>query len=211
MVIDWLRYNFCFQSHLAERSSGMLQNLLDSIGERWRFLVILGYGIAQPVLPAALVDPAASIWRVINSLRAAGWYLLAPFFSYGVLSIFYPGPQPGRWQRSWLSLACLGWLLVAALNAGGDQWDNPRYRLLFLPWMAYIAAWGWLWSRHRSDPWLWRLVVLMGMFVGLFLEWYISRYIKAFLHLSIWVMAGLTVSCVVIFLVGCLVWDWRQR
>ena len=46
--------------------------------------------------------------------------------------------------------------MVAALNAGGDQWDNPRYRAILLVWQVILAAWAWEWARLRHDAWLWR-------------------------------------------------------
>jgi hypothetical protein len=186
----------------------MLQSLLDAAGERWTLPVILGYGAAQPVLPATIVDPAAWFWRVLNTLRSLGWYALFPVLAYTGLASLKPVPQEFRWQRVWLGLCCLVWVLVAAANAGGDQWDNPRYRTLFLPWMAYLAAWGWEWVKLRGDPWLLRLVGLVGIFVVFFLEWYISRYSPKLPHLSLTAMIALTAVSGAVFVAGCLGWDW---
>jgi peptidoglycan/LPS O-acetylase OafA/YrhL len=111
----------------------------------------------------------------------------------------------------WLALGCLVWICVAAANAGGDQWDNPRYRALFLPWMAFLAAWGYDWARRKRDPWLWRLGALVGIFVFLFLEWYISRYSPVFPHFSLAVMIGLTAALCILFTAACLVWDRLKR
>jgi hypothetical protein len=58
--LTWFQSNFNFQSYLTERSSGMVQSLLDSLGEQWRWLIVLAYGIAQPVLPAIAGDPTAA-------------------------------------------------------------------------------------------------------------------------------------------------------
>lgn len=208
VIFSWLNMNFGFQAHLSERASGMLQKLLETAGERWSIPLILGYGAAQPVLPATLVDPAAVIWRVVNTLRALGWYILAPLLLYGMLTSFHPGSQVRRWTRIFLGLACMLWIGIAAANAGGDLWDNPRYRVLFLPWMALFAAWAWEWRRIRRDPWLWRWLFIMALFVTLFLEWYISRYYPTLLHLSIWSMIGLTLAAGVAILAGSLIWDW---
>ena len=80
IFITWFQNNFTYQSYLTERSSGMFQSLLDSMGEQWRWLIVLVYGIAQPVLPAIVGDPGAAwIMRIIGFLRAAGWYALALF------------------------------------------------------------------------------------------------------------------------------------
>ena len=41
--------------------------------------------------------------------------------------------RPGGERRVWSWLAAFSWvwILVCAIRAGGDQWDNPRYRLIF--------------------------------------------------------------------------------
>jgi hypothetical protein len=173
--------------------------------------VVIGYGAVQPVLPAALVDPAAWVWRVINILRALGWYSLAPVLLYAFLTVFYPSFQDRRWQRLWLCLACFSWVLIAAANAGGDQWDNPRYRTLFLPWMTLLAVWVWYWARQHQDAWRYRFLVVSGIFSFLFLQWYLSRYIPLLLHLDIRIMIMLTISVIILYLVACLARDLWQR
>ncbi len=86
VYLTWFQNNFTFQSYLLERSSGIFQSVLKSVGEQWRWLIILVYGIAQPVLPAIVGDPSAAwIMRIIGFLRAAGWYALALFLVYGLL------------------------------------------------------------------------------------------------------------------------------
>jgi hypothetical protein len=210
-VIQWLKLNFSFQTHLMERASGMLQKLLSSVGDRWALPVILGYGAVQPVLPAALVDPAAWIWRIINIFRAIGWYGLAPGLVYGMLVLIPPRRQNHRWQFAWLSLICIAWILVSAAAGGGDQWDNPRYRSLFLPWMALVAAWGWEESRSKCNPWLVRLWVAEAIFVLIFLEWYVSRYYPTWIHLDVRITIGLTLLVVIGFLGGSLGWDILRR
>jgi hypothetical protein len=87
IIVTWLQNNLEFQSQVTERASGMIQKLFDAVGERWRWLVILVYGMAQPVLPAVFGDPdAALIIRVITFLRAAGWYALIPLLFYAILA-----------------------------------------------------------------------------------------------------------------------------
>ena len=207
----WLARNFNFQSHLSERSSGMLQKLLDSTDGKFLVPIVIGYGFVQPVLPAALVDPAAPIWWVINVLRALGWYLLAPLILYGTLTVFNKCYNERRWQRLWLSLVCIGWIIIAAANAGGDQWDNPRYRTLFIPWMALLAAWVWILARQHKDLWAARFLVVSGLFSLAFLEWYLSRYFPGLIHLDIRIMILFTFCIIGCYLLGSLVWDYRKR
>jgi hypothetical protein len=61
---------------------------------------------------------------------------------------------------AWSTLACVVWILISSARAGGDQWDNPRYRTIFLPWLALICAWGWDYARRMKNPWLWRILVV---------------------------------------------------
>jgi hypothetical protein len=210
-ILYWLQHNINFQSHLSERASGMLQKLLRTAGGSWTLPIILGYGAAQPVLPATLIDPAAGIWRVINSFRAAGWYILAPMMAYATLTALRSRGQHLRWQAFWLGLVCGGWILVSAAVAGGDQWDNPRYRTLFLPWMAFLAAWGWTLSRKKSDPWLVRLWIAEAICVVIFLQWYISRYYPALIHFDVRFTIGITALVVVGYLIISLGWDFIRR
>src|SRR4030066_2008299 len=73
IFINWFQNNFTSHSYLTERSSGMFQSLLDSMGEQWRWLIVLVYGIAQPVLPAIVGDPdAVWIMRIIGFFRVRG-------------------------------------------------------------------------------------------------------------------------------------------
>ena len=57
-------------------------------------------------------------------------------------------------------LLSLVWIFVSSARAGGDQWDNPRYRSLFLVWMVFLAGWSWVETLRRRSPWLWRMLLL---------------------------------------------------
>ncbi|HEX9090353.1 MAG TPA: glycosyltransferase family 39 protein, partial [Anaerolineales bacterium] len=156
VYLAWFENNFAFQSYQMERSSGIFQSLLNSIGEQWRWLIILVYGIAQPVLPAIVGDPSAAwIMRIIGFLRAAGWYALALFLVYGAFGAFRTRLDSRRLQLTWISIISWAWIMVSALNAGADQWDNPRYRAILLIWQVILAAWALAWARSRKDAWLW--------------------------------------------------------
>ncbi len=212
VYLTWFQNNFVFQSYVLERSSGILQSLLNSMGTQWRWLVILVYGIAQPVLPAIVGDPGAAwIMRIIGFLRAAGWYALALFLVYGALGAIRSLKETRRFQLIWISILSWAWIMVAALNAGGDQWDNPRYRAILLVWQVILAAWAWEWARLRHDAWLWRWLAVEVVFVGAFTEWYIGRYYPGIFHLDIkWMIVVILALCGAILLGGVL-WDrWRK-
>ena len=212
VYLTWFKNNFTFQSYLLERSSGIFQSILESIGEQWRWLVILVYGIAQPVLPAIVGDPGAAwIMRIIGFLRAAGWYALALFLVYGTLGVFRNRAEPRRYQLIWISIINWAWIMVAALNAGADQWDNPRYRAILLLWQVIMVAWAWKWARSRRDSWLWRWLAVEVVFVGMFTEWYLGRYYPGFIHLDIKLMTLIILLISGMILIGGVIWDHKRK
>ncbi len=212
VYLTWFKNNFTFQSYLLERSSGIFQSLLESAGEQWRWLIILVYGIAQPVLPAIVGDPSAAwIMRIIGFLRAAGWYALALFLIYGTLGVFRNRAESRRYQLIWISIVNWAWIMVAALNAGADQWDNPRYRAILLLWQVILVAWAWEWARSRRDSWLWRWLAVEVVFVGLFTEWYLGRYYPGFIHLDIKLMTLIILLISGMILIGGVIWDHKRK
>jgi hypothetical protein len=212
VYLDWFQHNFSFQAYQLELSSGIFQSLLASVGEQWRWLITLIYGIAQPVLPATVGDPtAATIMRIIGFLRAAGWYFLALFLVYGALGSTRNRLDSRRFQLIWIAILNWTWIGVSALNAGADQWDNPRYRAILLLWQVILAAWAWEWARQRHDAWLWRWLAVEVVFVGLFTEWYLGRYYPGYFHLNILVMSVITLVICGLILVGGLIWDRRRK
>ena len=213
VYLVWFQNNFTFQSFLLERSSGILQSLLSSMGEQWHWLIILVYGIAQPVLPAIVGDPSAAvIMRVIGFLRAAGWYALALFLVYGLLGIFRSHGESRRYQLVWMGIVNWAWIMVSALNAGADQWDNPRYRAIFLIWQVILVGWALEWARAHKDAWLWRWLAVEVVFVGLFTEWYVGRYYPGILHLDIKLMSLIILAICGGIRAGGLIWDiWRKK
>jgi hypothetical protein len=144
--------------------------------EGFRLPFVAVYGLLQPVLPAALVVPTLPIWKIIYVLRALGWYALLPLL---ILSIVAGPGSHLRVKRNlfvWLSLLAWAWILLAALRGGGDQWDNPRYRMLLFVWEALVAGQVWVWWRETRNAWLARMVACEVIFVLVFGQWYASRY-----------------------------------
>jgi hypothetical protein len=207
---EWLQHNYGFQSYLVERQSGMIQKLVLGAGKQAMLPIILVYGFAQPVLPATLVDPAVWFWRTFNILRSLGWYVLAFFLIYNLVITFTRKTYPKLAVRIWLTLVVFTWILISAANAGGDMWDNPRYRTIFLVYQALLAAWAIWWALNTKDTWFWRWLAVEGVFVLAFLEWYVSRYYSAIPHLSIWTMIVLTLLACGLILVGGWVWDRKK-
>jgi hypothetical protein len=212
LFFDWLQNNYKYQTHLIERSSGAVQKLFRTAGPQWQWLIILVYGTAQPVLPAVVGDTNA-VWiaRLTGFFRAVGWYVLVPLLLYGLLAAFRTpaknrhAPAERSAQLLWLYGAVWVWVLIAAYNAGADQWDNPRYRTILLAWQALLAAWAWSWARQRRDPWLARWLAVEAFFIASFTEWYLSRYwLHSLPRLSLWEMILLNLAAAALIL-G---WDW---
>jgi len=194
--------------HQIESGSGWVQKLFDEMPAWMRLPFVMLYGVFQPVLPAALVEPTTLTWRILGILRAAGWYALLPALLFAGLAGAGSGSARGRKVWLWLWAVAWTWVLFTALRGGGDQWDNPRYRTIFLPWMGLLAGWAWQWARERNNPWLGRVYALAAVFIGGFTLWYLGRYARWFGGLPFWyVVAGVVLLGAAIVAAG---W-WRDR
>jgi hypothetical protein len=174
--------------------SGWVSKLVKDSGSLFRIPIVVVYGIAQPVLPAALVAiNTRPVMYVIAVLRALGWYLLAPLMVYGIFTLWTKRGIKGQRLLVWISIFSLVWMTVSAIRAGGDQWDNPRYRVNFILWLALLAAWGADWAWKKRDFWLVRWILVEFIFIGFFAHWYIGRYFRIwermyFQYYVIWVL-----------------------
>lgn len=206
-ALTWLKLTIGWDVHLLEQQSGWVQKLLGELPGGLRLPFVAGFGLAQPALPATLLEPSVPLWHVLNFLRSAGWYVLVVPLLIAV---------PVAWQarktangRALLVLALLvwGWVVLASLRAGGDLWDNPRYRVIFLGWQALVAAWGWLEAQRQASPWRWRVISAEVIFLLFFGDWYLSRYTGLVRRLPFWEMvAGIWLLT---FLAWGGEWFWR--
>ncbi len=181
---EWIHYDV----HTTEKSSGWVEKVVGEIGGQFRALFIAVYGLTQPVLPAILVYPTAPacdlahgpcttiFWKVVGIFRAAGWYALVPFLFYAIFSTLRVKNKKDRAPLIVNALFILVWMFISSLRAGGDQWDNPRYRVIFLPWLAVMAAWGIDFALKTRDWWLIRWIAIEAVFLVFFTQWYYSRY-----------------------------------
>ena len=186
----------------------MVDKRLGELPEVLRLPFVLAYGVAQPVLPAAVADVTIPLRQAISILWAVGWYALAPLLLFALFAVWRARPTAERLVLVWLALAALLWTLLSALRGGGDQWDNPRYRTIFLPWMGLLAGWAWQWARERGNPWLGRVYALAAVFIGGFMLWYLGRYAGWFGGLPFWnVVVGVVLISAAIVAAG---W-WRDR
>ena len=210
-LVNWLRYSANFGAYVTVLNSGWLQTIFSVLPAPLHLPFITGYGIAQPVLPAAIADPAVWPMRALGILRGLGWYALLPFLLYSLRSIWITAGKRERYAWLWLWLVSWAWIIISAARAGGDQWDNPRYRVILLLFQAALAAQALTWQRSTRDRWLGRILAVEGVFLVLFGYWYISRYAGLGLmvfHVFI-VFAAIAVISAAIFIGGWL-WDRRQ-
>jgi hypothetical protein len=211
-LVNWLRYSASYGANITELNSGQLQYLFASLPQSLHFPFITGYGIAQPVLPAAIADPAAWPMRALGILRGLGWYALLPFLFYSLRSTWKTADKRERLAWLWFWLVSWVWIIISAARAGGDQWDNPRYRVILILFQAVLAAQALTWQRATHDQWLARVLAVEGVFLALFGFWYISRYSQLVpkVFSILYVFAAIAVISVVI-LVGGWLWDRLRK
>jgi len=162
--------------YLLERSSGWVQEIFRHTDARLHLPFVIGYGLAQPVLPAAIFDATTWPWQAIGILRALGWYALLPFLVISLMATWKVLVKKERAAWFWLWLITWAWIIISALRAGGDQWDNPRYRAILLLWQAALAAKAWMWWRESKNPWPAHFLAIEGIFLVAFIGWYVARY-----------------------------------
>jgi len=180
---NWILEAGKWDALLLERNSGFVQYIVSIIGTRYRLLFASIYGLFQPVLPAALIEPSKLFWKILNSLRALGWYLMLPILIYGIVYFFRENEKIKKFEYLVIWSFSVFWILLSSIRAGGDMWDNPRYRLSFLIFIAYIIGVAFYNGWKTKDHWLIRFFIAELVFVLFFLQWYISRYIGLFENL----------------------------
>lgn len=192
----WLRETALWDARLTEQGSGKLQALFRSLPDPLEIPFLVVYGLAQPVLPAALMDASLPLANGIATFRSVGWYLLMPLLFYMPFALRKLSAGMERRQMSWVLIAFAGWALISSFRAGGDLWDNPRYRTLLIPWLAVCAAWSWNYAQAHKDAWLSRWYGCAGIFLAVFGLWYADRSYQLGLNLPLGgVVAAIVVMC----------------
>jgi len=204
----WLRKSAEWQAHLSESASGWMQKVFDSTPQRAHFPLLMAYGVIRPFLPAAIGDTAgAVVWRAIGIWRSLGWALLLPLLVLAPLQALRDKTFGAFNKRSALMLALIVWagILIAAFRAGGDPWDNPRYRAIFAGLQIGLAAWVVIQQRRAQAPWLRRGVVSIALIMAWFLPWYLRRYTPLdWPVVNVFKTLGLGVASAAIYVL----WDW---
>ena len=211
-LVNWLKLSMNFGAYVTTQNSGWLQTIFQALPDPLHLPFIVAYGIAQPVLPAAIADPGVWPVRLIGILRGLGWYALLPFLLYCLRPIWKTSDRRARLAWFWLWLSAWFWIILASARAGGDQWDNPRYRVILLMFQAALAAYALLWARQNHDRWLGRVLAVEGIFLLFFGYWYIARYTHWQAgQVHIFVIFALIAVFGGLILVGGWLWDRRKK
>ena len=210
-LVNWLRYSMNFGAYFTTLNSGMIQAIFSTLPEPLHLPFIVTYGIVQPVLPAAVADPAVWPTRFIGILRGLGWYALLPFLLYALRSIWKVTEKRERLAWLWLWLTSWIWIILSSARGGGDQWDNPRYRVILLLFQAALAAQALACQRANRDLWLGRILGMEGVFLTLFGYWYFLRKTNAPNQLDFSLIIVLTIMFSIFIFVGGRLWDLKVK
>ncbi len=208
----WLRESALWDALQTETGSGQIQALFRVLPDPLEIPFLVFYGLLQPVLPAAVFDPSLPLWNVVTTFRSLGWYLLLPLLGYAALGLRHEAKGVRREQLIFALVLVITWALLSSFRAGGDLWDNPRYRTLMIPWLALVCAWSWQTAVQQRDAWFKRLVACELIFLLVFGGWYLNRSLRLQLDFSfVTALAVIGLLCAVV-LAGGLIYDrWRQR
>lgn len=195
----WLKESMAWELLVSVQNSGWVQKIVTDLGSSWQLPFLTGYGLVQPLLPAAIAEPSIVLWKTIAIVRAAGWYLILPFLGFGFFSIMLEKNSSKRWLLLWTAIFMTIWLLLSSARAGGDLWDNPRYRLMFLPWMGLFVSWALEMAKVNKNGWLLRWIVLIWSFVALISHWYVGRYTHWYTAFDLkWYLGSFTLMSILI-------------
>ena len=204
----WLRSTLYYDSYTTMTQSGIIQDLFRfKLDPKFLIPFTSVYGLTQPLLPAALTDSAVAIWKTIAILRALGWYMALPILLFAFFASFATKEKGNKWLVASYILIFLLWVIVSSARAGGDLWDNPRYRYILLPLMALIISWAVDHYRTTRTPWFWRWIAVVANFVIWFLIVYIGRVNGHALIASFFIVLLLIFSITAFILVGGWIWD----
>lgn len=212
VIGNWARATARWNAYLLGRSSGIVQLLFQALPPVLALPFVAVYGVLQPVLPAILLEPGIPFWQTVGIFRSLGWYLFLPLVAFAPLAA---GSLPGgerRRQWLWLSLVVWGWIFIAAVRGGGDQWDNPRYRVILLAWLAMLAALALNQLRlprpavggANISRWFWRICGVEAIILLVFGQWYVYRYLGVGFNIGIRTTLLLAIGLSVFLVLG----DW---
>jgi len=209
----WIKPTIYYDAFITRVSSGNMTVLLDRLDPKLAIPFITFYGFTQPFLPGALTDAAQPVWKTIAIVRSLGWWFVLPFMLYGFFAV-WKAPRSQRWGLVLIALTLAAWILISSLRAGGDLWDNPRYRALLIPWFAVIVGWCWQHIRDGHLAWFLRWLGVLLIFFMVFFLWYMFRYQVIKNYIGFFDMIRVIAAGSVLIIVSGLGWDlyqWLKR
>ena len=204
----WAKRAAVYQSYLSQAASGWLQREFNKLPTFMHIPVLILYGALRPFLPATLVAyrVPAMVWDFCMAFAGLGGHAAFPLSTRRFRS-FWIKKEKSRNLSILVCVVIWAGILIASMRGGGDDWDNPRYRLLFLTLQAGLAGWVWTRSAWRNSVGLRRALIGSSLFFLWFMPWYIRRY-----HgmpwgvVSIFHTIGLALASVVLYIL----WDWAR-
>ena len=216
VINNFLREMVKWDLYQLERDSGRVEKIFEESPEWLHLPFVVTYGVLQPVVIPAFIEPTKPIWRVIAILRGVSWYALLPVLIFSIVAAAgeirrlaesrVEGSRETRSLWIWITVIVWAWILFAAFRGGGDQWDNPRYRAILLLWQVLAAAYAWVSWRASMNPWFKRILLMEGVLLAFFGEWYIDRYFQIGGKMSFGPMVALIAG--IWFLI--LIYGWMQ-
>jgi 4-amino-4-deoxy-L-arabinose transferase-like glycosyltransferase len=210
VIGGWARDTARWNAYLLGRSSGIVQLLFEALPTALALPFVAIYGVLQPVLPAIIFEPGLPFWQNVGLFRALGWYVLLPFLAFAPIAAgsLPTGRTARRRQWLWLGLVVWVWIFIAALRGGGDQWDNPRYRVILLVWLALLAALAIKQLKSAARRWFWRIFWVEAIILLIFGHWYSWRYFGLGFNIGIRNTLALAIGLSVLVVLA----DWlRER
>lgn len=207
----WLEPMLKYSAYQTQASSGLVDLIVSKLGTQWTIPFVTVYGLLQPVLPAAIFDPSVPFWTILGIFRGLGWTLMLPFLLYAFFAVWKTIKVENGWLLIFANIIIAVWLIVSSARAGGDQWDNPRYRAILLPYMAILVAWVWQRVQQTRSRWFWRWVAVVGEFTILFSYWYASRKIDNIPTVSFFTLVAIISAVAVIILAGGAIYDCLKQ
>ncbi|MHB8134140.1 MAG: hypothetical protein ACYDH1_07935 [Anaerolineaceae bacterium] len=195
---------------LTLNNSGWIQAIFKVLPEFFHIPFLTTYGLLQPVLPAAIVEPSIPFWKTVGIFRASGWVILSSLMIY---SILFVTKKKNEMRKMWIITVALliFWIFLSSLRAGGDMWDNPRYRLGLLVPISIISAFSIDYAIQVKDHWLWRIFAAQAVLNLIFLQWYVSRYTNVWGKLDFPVMVMLICLLISAIIGQGIVYDLKLR
>lgn len=206
---NWARETARWNAYILGRSSGIVQLLFENLPPALQMPFVTVYGILQPVLPAVIVEPSLPFWQILGIFRAAGWYALLPILGYAPFTAWKLTDERQRRLWLWISAAVWVWIVVAAVRGGGDQWDNPRYRIILVAWMAMLAALSCEQLKLTRDRWFLRILAVEAIIITMFGHWYLYRHLGIGFNLGIRNTLAITIGLAVVAVLGD--WFWHKQ